>query len=76
MRFARYGQELYIYYETPCQDVGCVLMQEEKVVPCLLSQLRKRELDYPTYYVELSIVEHGSASFWGVKVTSKWITRI
>ena len=47
----------------PVKGVGGVLMQEEKVVPCLLSQLRKRELDYPTYYVEVSIVEHGSAIF-------------
>ena len=29
--FARSGQELYIYNDTPCQDVGCVLIQGEKL---------------------------------------------
>jgi len=41
-----------------------------------LSQLRKCELNYPTYYLELSIVKHGSTIFLEVKVSSSRITRI
>ena len=36
---------------------------------CLLSQLRKRELNYLTCYLELSIAKHGSTMFLKVKVT-------
>ena len=50
----------------PIKGVGCVLVQEEKVVPCSLSQLRKCELDYPTFYVGLSIVKHGSTIYLGI----------
>ena len=56
----------------PVKGVGCVLMQEEKVE----AYARKHEMKHLTYDLELSIMEHGSAIFWGIKVTSKWITRI
>ena len=58
------------------QGVECVLMQEKNVVPCPLSQLRKRELNYLTSYLKLPIVEHESTIFLEVQVTSRRITRI
>ena len=53
---------VFISTMMPLVKMGCVLMQEEKVVPCLLNQLRKRELNYLTCYLDLSIVKHGSKS--------------
>ena len=47
-----------------------------KVVACSLSQLRKRELNYLTSYLKLTIVEHESTIFLEVQVTSRRITRI
>jgi hypothetical protein len=40
------------------------------------SQLRKCVLDYPTYGVELSMVEHENTIFSDVRVTSMWIVTI
>ena len=38
--------------------LGCVLMQEERVVAYASRQLRKHELNYPTHDLELAIVVH------------------
>ena len=43
---------------------------------CSLSQLRKRELNYLTCYLELSIVEHGDTIYLDIRVTSTWIIGI
>jgi hypothetical protein len=40
------------------------LCKKKKVVAYSLSQLRKRELNYPTHDVELSIIEHEVLSSW------------
>ena len=53
-----------------------VSLNQKKIVACSLSQLRKRELNYLTCYLELSIVEHGSNIFLEVRVTSRRVTRI
>ena len=45
----------------------CPYMRRKEVA-CSLSQVRKRELNYLTCYLELSIVEHGSNIFLEVKV--------
>jgi len=52
------------------------LCKKKNVVPCSLSQLRKRELNYLTSYLKLPIVEHESTIFLEVQVTSRRITRI
>ena len=52
------------------------LCKKKNVVPCLLSQLRKRELNYLTSYLKLSIMEHVSNVFLEVKVTFRRIIRI
>ena len=56
--------------------MGCVFIQEEKVVACSLSQLRKHELNYLTCYLELSIVEYGDVVYLDVKVISRRITSV
>ena len=52
------------------------LCKKKNVVPCSLSQLRKRELNYLACYLELSIVKHGSNIFLEAKVTYRRIIRV
>ena len=47
-----------IYYDASCQGLGCVLMQEGRVVAYASRQLRKHELNYPTHDLELAAVVH------------------
>jgi hypothetical protein len=47
-----------IYYDASRQGLGCVLMQEERVVSYASRQLRKREENYPTHDLELAVVVH------------------
>jgi hypothetical protein len=49
---------LDIYYDASRQGLGCVLMQDGKVVPYASRQLRKHEENYPTHDLELAIVMH------------------
>jgi ribonuclease HI len=47
-----------IYYDASQQGLGCVLMQDGKVVSYASRQLRKHEENYPTYDLELAAVVH------------------
>jgi hypothetical protein len=47
-----------IYCDASCLGLGCVLMQEGRVVAYTLRQLRKHELNYPTHDLELAVVVH------------------
>jgi hypothetical protein len=47
-----------IYCDACCQGLGCVLMQEGHVIAYASFQLRKHELNYPTYDLELAVVVH------------------
>jgi hypothetical protein len=47
-----------IYCDASGQGLGCVLMQEGKVVAYASRQLRKHELNYPTHDLELAAVVH------------------
>jgi hypothetical protein len=47
-----------IYYDAPGQGLGCVLMQEGRVVAYASRQLRKHEVNYPTHDLELVAVVH------------------
>jgi ribonuclease HI len=47
-----------IYYDASHLGLGCVLMQEGKVVAYASRQLRKHELNYPTHDLELAAVVH------------------
>ena len=47
-----------IYCDASRQGLGCVLMQEGKVVSYASRQLRKHELNYPTHDLKLAAVVH------------------
>jgi hypothetical protein len=47
-----------IYCDASRQGLGCVLMQEGKVVSCASHQLRKHEENYPTHDLELATFVH------------------
>ena len=51
------GNEGYmVYSDASRQGVGCVLMQNEKVVAYASRQLKPHELNYPTHDLELAAV--------------------
>jgi hypothetical protein len=47
-----------IYCDASRQGLGCVLMQDERVVSYTSHQLRKHEENYPTHDLELAAVVH------------------
>jgi hypothetical protein len=47
-----------IYCDVSRLGLGCVLMQEGRVVAYASRQLRKHELNYPTHDLELATVVH------------------
>jgi hypothetical protein len=47
-----------IYCDASQQGLGCVLMQDGKVVSYTSRQLRKHEENYPTHDLELAVVVH------------------
>jgi hypothetical protein len=47
-----------VYCNASRQGLGCVLMQEGKVVAYASRQLRKHEQNYPTHDLELAAIVH------------------
>ncbi|WVZ71943.1 LOW QUALITY PROTEIN: hypothetical protein U9M48_020471 [Paspalum notatum var. saurae] len=47
-----------VYYDASGQGLGCVLMQEGRVIAYASRQLRKHEANYPTHDLELAAVVH------------------
>ncbi|WVZ80736.1 hypothetical protein U9M48_028192 [Paspalum notatum var. saurae] len=47
-----------VYCDASKEGLGCVLMQERKVIAYASHQLRKHEVNYPTYDLELAAVVH------------------
>jgi hypothetical protein len=47
-----------VYYDASKQGLGCVLMQEGKVVACASRQLKKHQENYLTHDLELAAVVH------------------
>jgi hypothetical protein len=47
-----------VYCDASCTGLGCVLMQEGRVISYASCQLRKHEVNYPTHDLELSIMVH------------------
>lgn len=47
-----------IYCDASRQGLGCVLMQEGRVVAYASRQLRRHEYNYPTHDFELVVVVH------------------
>jgi hypothetical protein len=52
------SKKFSIYCDASRQGLGCVLMQEGRVVAYASRQLRKHELNYPTHDLELAAVVH------------------
>lgn len=48
--------EYEIYCDASHQGLGCVLMQQGKVIAYTSKQLKKHECNYPTHDVELGVV--------------------
>jgi hypothetical protein len=53
-----------IYYDALQQGLGCVLMQDGKVVSYASCQLRKHEENYPTHDLEQAAVVHYIIAHW------------
>jgi ribonuclease HI len=45
-----------VYCDTSLQGLGCVLMQEGKVIAYASRKLRKHEQNYPTHDLELAAI--------------------
>jgi len=52
------SKKFSIYCDASRQGLGCVLMQEGRVVAYASRQLRKHELNYPTHDLELVAMVH------------------
>ncbi|WVZ84791.1 hypothetical protein U9M48_031779 [Paspalum notatum var. saurae] len=47
-----------VYCDASSNGLGCVLMQEERVIAYASHQLRKHEVNYPTYDLEIAAIVH------------------
>src|ERR1051325_3891565 len=52
------GKEFDVYCDASHQGLGCVLMQEGKVIAYASRQLKKHEINYPTHDLEMASVVH------------------
>ncbi|WRX26676.1 Reverse transcriptase domain - like 10 [Theobroma cacao] len=50
------GKEFVVYSDASKLGLGCVLMQDEKVIAYASRQLKKHETNYPTHDLELAVV--------------------
>jgi hypothetical protein len=53
-----------IYYDVSGQRLGCVLMQDGRMVAYACRQLRKHEVNYPTHDLELAAVTSHPKQGW------------
>ena len=51
-------RDFVIYCDASRQELGCVLMQDGKVVACASRQLRPHEQNYPTHDLKFAAVVH------------------
>jgi len=47
-----------VYFDASKMGLGCVLMQDGRVIAYALRQLKKHEVNYPTHDLELATVVH------------------
>ena len=50
------GKEFMVYSDASIQGLGCVLMQDERVIAYASRQLKPNEKNYPTQDLELAAV--------------------
>ncbi|EOY31823.1 Uncharacterized protein TCM_039092 [Theobroma cacao] len=53
------GKEFVVYSDASKFRLGCVLMQDEKVIAYATRQLKKHEMNYPTHDLELATIVFG-----------------
>ena len=52
------GKRFTVYCDASKDALGCVLMQEGRVIAYASWKLRRHELNYPTHDLELAVVVH------------------
>ena len=50
------GIEYVVFSDASWQGLGCVLMQDGKVIAYASRQLKKHETNYPTHDLEIAVV--------------------
>ncbi|WVZ97782.1 hypothetical protein U9M48_043294, partial [Paspalum notatum var. saurae] len=60
-----------VYCDASNEGLGCVLMQEGKVIAYASHQLRKHEVNYPTHDLELAAVVH-ALKIWRHYLFGNW----
>ena len=56
LEFSGVLQEYTLYSDASCIGLGCVLMQDGKVVAYASKQLKPHEQNYPAHDLELAVV--------------------
>jgi hypothetical protein len=71
-------KDFMIYYDASRQGLGCVLMQERKVIAYASRQLRPHEENYPVHDLELSAVIYVCSfySLYPLRSPLRWFERI
>ena len=68
-----------MYYDASRVGLGCVLMQNGKVIAFASRQLRRHELNYPTHDLEMAAVifalKYGGTTYMVRSVRFTWITK-
>ncbi|XP_073101413.1 uncharacterized protein [Elaeis guineensis] len=70
LTFPSNGGDYMIYSDAFHKDLGCVLMQHEKIIAYASQQLRPYELNYPTHDLELAAVANVVADALSHKSTN------
>jgi hypothetical protein len=65
-----------IYCDAPGQGLGCVLMQDGRMVAYASRQLRKHEVNYPTHDLEFTLSRFGGTISWERGVSYTRIIRV
>ena len=50
------GEKFVVYNDASLKGLGCVLMQQDKVIAYALRQLKDHERNYPTHDLELAAI--------------------
>jgi hypothetical protein len=68
-----------VYFDASGTGLGCVLIQDNRVIAYASRELRPHEHNYPTHDLELAAVVHalkcGGTTWWEPTTTSIQITR-